>query len=153
MPDYAGALAAIRSRLEANWTDTPIAWLNEDPPETVDEDDKPTPWVFCEITGTGADIRGAGSPGDHVWLYTGLIFLHVFVPTGAGADIGYQHAVALGEIFRTQEFYNSTPGYAVRTGVVEGGSGPRIDAGDSGSDDGQWFRVTATIPFEYWHRG
>jgi hypothetical protein len=82
-----------------------------------------------------------------------MIKAHVFAPVNTGIDDCYAKAVAIGEIFRNQVFYDSvTAGCFVRSGYTLDGQ-PRIDQGDASSDDGQWFAVTATIPFEYWHRG
>lgn len=147
MADYAGAVAAIKQRLIDNWTATPIAFLNEGDPVQGDIDERPAPWVLCEIVGTDSELRGVGTPGSHVWRYFGLVRMHVYVPAGSGAEIGLQHAVALGEIFRAATFYNATAGHEVRT------LSPSIDGPDSGSDDGKWFRVTATVEFQYWHKG
>lgn len=146
MPDYVGALAAIKSRLLENWTATPVGFINETSPETTDENSNPAPWVLAEIVSSGSTGPSMGTPGNQIYIYEGLIKLHVFVPAGSGIETGFTHAVALGEIFRNKLFYDETPGYYVRTWT------PRIDEGDASSDDGLWFGVTATINFEYWHR-
>ena len=148
MADFAGAVAAIKARLAANWATTPIAYVNEGEPVTRNAaTGAPEPWVLAEIVGTASTIHGTGRPGDRVWLYDGLIHAHVFVPKGSGAATALAHAVALGDIFRNAQFYADTPGHAVRCWA------PRIDGGGDGDDDGLWFRVTMTCPFEYWHRG
>lgn len=147
MADYAGAVAAIKARFAANWTSTPIAYQNEDFADQV------VPWVYFEIINSTADLRGAGTPGAHVWLYRGNIFIHVFVPKGQGSAEATALAVAAGEIFRAQQFYDATPGCAVRTGVGPDGEGPRVDGGGSAADDGNWWRVTCTVPFEFYYRG
>ena len=152
MADYAGAVAAIRSRFVTYWVTgsdpkTPIAFQNED------FGDQTTPWVYLEIIATDSQLRGAGTPGSLTWLYRGNIFIHVFVPVGYGAADAHAFAVAAGEIFRAKEFYNSTPGCAVRTGIGPDGEGPRTDGGGSDADNGNWWRVTCTVPFQYIHRG
>lgn len=147
MTDYVGAVAAIKAMLVANWTTTPIAYANERALDAVDDNGDPVPWLFCEIISSGSDVVGSGVPGNQVILYQGLIKLHVFIPTGTGIETGFTHAVALGDIFKNQVFYNGTAGRYVRTLF------PRIGEGEANSEDGAWFSVTATIPFEYWHRG
>jgi hypothetical protein len=152
MADYAGAVAAIRDRFVAQWVTgsnpkTPIAFQNED------FADQSTPWVYFEVINSASELQGSGTPGSHVWLYRGNIFVHVFVPVGYGAADAQALAVAAGEIFRTKQFYDTDPGCCVRTGVGADGEGPRVDGGGSGADNGNWWRVTATIPFEYWHLG
>ncbi len=147
MADYVGALAAIKARVTGNWTTTPLAFSNENMPDPKDTDGNPVPWVFFEIVSSGSDVVGSGVPGNQVIRYQGLIKCHVFVPTDTGIEVGFTHSVALGDIFKNQVFYNDTDGHYVRTLF------PRIDEGTANSDDGLWYSVTATIPFEYWHRG
>jgi hypothetical protein len=54
MADYAGAVAAMRARFEANWTETAIAFQNEAFGDQTD------PWVYFEVITTTSEIRGAG---------------------------------------------------------------------------------------------
>lgn len=148
MADYAGAIEAIGQRFKDAWGDrTPIAVLNEKRPVLVDGNGDPaSAWLFLEVVGAGSDIVGAGRPGDHRWVYDGLIQIHVFVRSGSGTADALRLATDAGEIFRAAEFYR------VDDCCVRSWS-PRIDGGDSGSDDGLWWRTTASIPFEYLHRG
>lgn len=150
MPDIAGAMAAIEQRLADNWTTTPIAYANAVPQQPwppADGSGSAVPWVFIEVINTQSRGRAVGVPGNQFWLYEGLVSVHVFVPKDYGVADARTYASQIGEIFRNATFYNSTPGYQVRT------LSPMIDGGGSGSEDGNWFRLTATIPFEYYHRG
>lgn len=146
MADYAGAVAAIKARMAANWTTTPIVYQNaknEYDPGANDQQ----PWVFFEVLGSSSGLRGVGMPGSHVWLYRGFIMAHVFVPVNSGTDTAQQYAVTIGEIFRAKEFYNDTPPACVRTWS------PQTDGGADDSEDGKWWRVTCSIPFEFYYRG
>ncbi len=147
MPSYAGAKAAIEAQLKANWSDTPIAVMNGRKIEKTNGSGQSVPWVFFSIEDAGSTQRGAGSPGNNVFVYDGLIAVDVFVPIGTGTAVAASYADRIGEIFRNREFYNETPGFCVRSWA------PRVDSGGDGSDDGLWFRVGMTCPFEYWHRG
>lgn len=155
MADYAGAVAAIVAKFEAEWVDgldprTRIAKVNENPAAPwppVDDDQDLAPWVLIEVIGTAANVHAFGTPGSIGYLYLGLIAVHVFVPVGSGTSTGFALAVAAGDIFREKQFYDSTPPSYVRSHA------PRVDNGGLGSDDGAWFRVTATIPFEFYYRG
>jgi hypothetical protein len=151
MADYAGAKAAIKARLVDNWLTTPITVQNEapsDPWPPLDADAVLLPWINLEVAGTGSDIIGQGSPGNQVWLYTGWIYIHVFVPVNTGIEQADTLAVAAGELFRRKTFYDDvSPGCYIRTWA------PSVDGGGISDDDGNWFRVTASIDFEYWHRG
>ncbi|MER8762891.1 hypothetical protein [Mesorhizobium sp. M0968] len=154
MPDYPGAKVAIQQRLTANWTTTPVVMQNKDKPEgwtaawpPVDADAVLLPWTLLEILSTGSEIAGSGKRGNHLWHYFGNILVHVFVPVGEGQERADQYANQIGEIFRAAEFYNGTPGYCVRT------LAPSVDDGGTSDDDGDWFRVTMSVDFTYWHRG
>lgn len=152
MADYAGAVAAIKQRMVDGWKVgevpiTPIDFQNEASSEHVDGNGSPIPWVYFEVIGNGSSLRGWGTPGDHIWIYVGLVAAHVYVPVNTGTDVAQQYAADIGEIFRAQGFYTDGSGSIVRTWS------PRTDGGGSDADDGNWFVVTCRIPFEYWHRG
>lgn len=150
MGDYAGAKAAIRQRLIDGWTDTPITFQNEAPPTPwppLDADGFATGFVNLDLSSQPAVMRGAGRPGHQVWINPGFIYVHVFEPSGTGEAVATQRAVEIGELFRGTKFYDNGDGCYVRTWA------PRIDGGGSGDDDGNWFRVTMSVPFEYWHLG
>lgn len=154
MPDYAGAVAAIREKLEADWTTTPIAFQNEAQPAL----EGVPAWVYCEIVQNGSELHTVGTPGSRSYIDFGLISLHVFVATnqdeGEGINAGLTYAGQLSEIFRNERLYTGTSGYEVRTGLALGASdAPSISGGDSASDDGLWFGFTVNIPFQYWHLG
>jgi hypothetical protein len=150
MADYAGAKAAIRSRLEDGWNTTRITYQNEDPakpwPPKRDNGSLES-FVNLEIIGLGSSIWTFGEPGNRGWRYPGEIHVHVFVPVGEGIEQADQYACTIGEIFRAAKFYDDGNGSYVRT------LSPQVDGGGSGDDDGIWFRVTMTVDFIYWHRG
>lgn len=152
--DYAGACAAIVQKFKDAWGNTtPVDTANSSgftPP--ADGSGAPLPWAMFEIISAGSAKRGIGKPGASVVIYSGLIKATIFVPAGDGTANGLAFAVQAGEIFRDQLFYDDvTPGCYVRSGYDMNGQ-PRITDGDAKSEDGQEFAVTATIPFEYWHR-
>lgn len=154
MADYAGAVAAMRARFVANWTETPVAFQNETPQGVngaaiepwppQDGQGRSTPWVFFEVLATQSDIRGAGLPGDNVWLTRGFIYAHVFTPIGYGYPDSLRLADVAGEIFRAQTFYRDSAGSKVIC------MAPMTDGGATDADDGNWFRVTMAVPFEFY---
>lgn len=154
--DYAGACTAIKDKFAAAWTSIPAAntgYANEADPKMTDSSGLPASWARFEIVHAGSRKIGAGTPGASVIVYDGLIKVHIFTPNGSGDDQGRAYALAAGEIFRNQVFFDGvTPGCFVRSGYDLNGQ-PRIDEGGLQSEDGLWFATTATIPFEYWHRG
>lgn len=150
--DYVGALAAVKTKL---LTTTPlpldvtaIGFVNEADPVKFDSDGTPWPWLEFEVVSLSSALLGFGVQGNSVVVYDGIIKCYVYTKTGTGIDAGIAVAVALGEIFKNQDFYtNVTPGCFVRTDF------PSITEGNTTSDDGLWFGVTVSIPFQYWHRG
>lgn len=144
-PDISGAIAAIQQRLSDNWSTTPIRTPNDGSGTSGPADG--SPFVYSEVSVTRSAIRAAGKPGSQTWIYVGLVEVSVFVKAGDGTTDAFSYASQIGEIFRNETFYNDTPGYEVRT------LSPWVSGGDSGSDDGAWFRVTATVQFEYYHQG
>lgn len=151
---YSGAKAAIRTRIEANWLATRITYQNEVPaepwPPSTGAGDQLVllPWVNLEVLGTGSEIYGQGTPGNQLWHYTGLIYVHVFTPVGSSDALASQYADQIGEIFRGAKFYDT-----VQAGCYVRCWAPRQDGGGSADDDGAWFRVSMICDFEYWHRG
>lgn len=163
MGSYSAAKAAVRAHLEAHWATTRIAYQNETPadpwpPKAVvpgSSFPKLQPWVYFEMsTMPGQTIRGVGVPGDQLSQTNGFIYAHVFVPDGTGEETATQYAEAIGELFRSKKLYEADGCY-LRTWV------PRVDEGGKGSDDdeiagvnaGNWFRVTMSVPFQYFHQG
>lgn len=151
MADYAGAVAAARAHFEGGFTAAPVQFQNEDPPQTPwPPSSPPTPWVYFEMLQLDDRLRGAGLPGNQVWLSIGLVNISVFVPKGYGlAD----HLALTGQIealFRSRTIYNAEPGVALRF-WSEQGQGPSTQGGDSKSDDGNWFGAVVVIPFQFFY--
>ncbi|MCW2243578.1 DUF4128 domain-containing protein [Azospirillum canadense] len=138
-------LTAIRTKLEAEWTDTPVTYENggafrpdapgnRDPYDASSAPDRP--WVYLEILGAGSASTVIGSPGKRAARDDGVIFGHVFVPVGTGDDEARRLARALGDLFRVTRF----------GGLVTGAPDP-LGAGEPGDDDGLWWRRSVSIPF------
>lgn len=143
---YAGAEQAIKDYAAANWPTTPIALPNERFDAPLDGDGNPLPWIALEIQSFGNQVWGQGSPGNLTWHKEGAILGHVFVPINTGDALAKQYADAFGEIFRAKQLYSGvSPGCYVRTWA------PDVDGG--GKADGNYYRVSVAIDFEYWHRG
>jgi hypothetical protein len=146
--DLAGALAAIETRLVTNWTTSRIVLDANNPGNpwpAVDGSGNLAPWVFLEMLDTDAAIIGFGTPTNNTVLDSGLVKFHVMVPINEGLDRARAQAVAIGEIFRQQQFYNSEAGVAVRTLT------PRIGR-EASVDDGNYVSMTCTVGYEFYHR-
>lgn len=144
MADYAGAVAAMRAHYEANFAGVPTQFQNEDPPQKPWPPAPKVPWCYFEVMQTQSDIRGAGLPGNQTWLTVGHIRIHVFAPKGYGFGDHLALAQSAGEIFRSKTLYQSSPGAKVLC------MAPSVQGGDSTSDDGNWFGITVSIPFEFY---
>lgn len=155
MPDYAGAVAAIKARLVASWTQTLIVYVNKQPDQPFPIIDpntgNPAPFLVCEVAGTKSDPYSFGNLGNRFFCYDGLILLHVLVPIDDGDARAQQLAVTAGEIFRAATFYIDANGSYIRTiapNPPDGGSAANIE----GVQAGNTFRVTVSTPFQYFHR-
>lgn len=151
MADYAGAVAAARAYFVARFSASPVAYQNEDQPADPwppqDGSGRPIPWCYFEMIETDTALRGAGLPGSQTWLTSGHIRIHVFAPKGYGYVEQLAIAKLAGDVFRAATFYNSDPGAKVVC------YGPSVRGGETASDDGNWFGVTVTIPFEFFFLG
>lgn len=155
MPDYAGAVASIKARLVANWTTTAIAYVNKQPEPPFPPIDpltgNPAAVLICEVVGTQSNPYTFGKSGNRFFLYDGLIILHILVPVDEGDDRAQTLALAAGEIFRTATFYVDANGSYVRTmapNPPDGGSKTDVE----GVQVGASFRVSISIPWQYFHR-
>lgn len=128
------AFDAIHDHLEAQWTATPIVFENEDWPTP----DSPAAFVLVEIFGDFYDLAsiGAGSVTANRWRETGQLLMHVMTPTGAGTATARTYAKQLLDLVRGQEI----------DGVIFRECS--IGAGEPGTNDGNYFRMTATANWE-----
>jgi hypothetical protein len=144
MADYAGAVAAMRARFVAAWgTTTPVQYQNEDPPQEPWPPSPAVPWVYFEVIETQTKLIGGGPVGARTWFTVGNIFVHVMVPKGYALPAQLALAEQAGTIFRAATFYTSDPTAKVTT------IAPSTDGGDSNADNGNWFAMTVSIPFEF----
>lgn len=162
MPDYPGAVAAIKARLVQQWVDgsstplTLIVYVNKQPeppfPPIDPATGNPKPVLVCEVAGSKSDIHTFGVPGNRFFLYEGLILLHVLVAIDEGVDRAEALAVQAGDIFRAATFYQDANGSFIRTvapNPPDGGSSANLEGVEVGAS---LFRVTVSIPFQYFHR-
>jgi hypothetical protein len=146
--DLAGALAAIETKLQTEWTTSRVVLDANNPGDNwppTDSNGELLPWVWLEILDTDASIIGFGTATNRTVLDSGLCKFHVMVPSGTGLSVARAHAVAIGEIFRHKEFYKSEAGVAVRTLT------PRVGR-EVSNDEGNWVSMTCTVEYEFYHR-
>lgn len=151
MGDYPGAAAAAIAFFKAGFSAAPVQFQNEDPPQQPWPPSNPrAPWCYFEMVQLDDRLRGAGLPGNQVWLATGNVAVSVFVPKGYGLADHLVLADQVGSLFRAKTIYNAEPGVALRF-WSEQGQGPSIQGGDSKSDDGNWFGAVVVIPFQLFY--
>ena len=148
MADWAGAVAAMRARLEGGFNAAPVEYQNEDPPQQP-WPPASAPWIFFEVIETQTTQRGVGTPGNKPWLTVGHMFAHVFAPKGYGLPDHLAIAGAIMTLYRGATFYNTDPDAKVVC-IGADGAGPSVQGGDSKSGDGNQFGVTVAIPFQFY---
>lgn len=102
MTTIAQASAAVRARLEANFTAATLHWQNEDNilPDT------PEAFVFVEpvIVEGHEFIAFGGGQGGNLQLTEGRFEAQVMVPLGTGVASGLAWAEEIATVFRSQTF-------------------------------------------------
>ena len=130
--------AAIRDRLDEEWTATAVAYRNEAFTVPDDGAGNALPWLMVGLT--SQSFRqvsiGAGARTDNRWRRTGTLNLTIFVPSNTGsasADSLLDQAV---DLFRGQDL-----GATTFTSVD-------FPDGNSQEMNGTWWALPAHISFE-----
>lgn len=132
----------IRAQLEPSWTACPILWENEKFPTDPDPGDKTVAWIAVEISGSLYQQASIGSVpvSSNLWREEGAVWFHVFVPAGTGSVKARQLAKQICDVFKAASL-TTTLG-ALR---FYGGS---IGMGEKLPEDGNWWRVSATLDWK-----
>lgn len=138
---FAAAVTAIRATLAAGFTALPIKLPNE----KARQADIAAGFVVLEVLGGENRIHTAGKPGERLFLHAGDILASIFTPSGAGADAGLAHADTIGALFQRTDIPAPTVPQIVRT------EDPSVGAGEEGDENGRYFRVTVSIPFDHFY--
>ncbi|WP_207479573.1 phage tail terminator-like protein [Arenibaculum pallidiluteum] len=126
---FADAVAAIRARLGDPFEGAPVALPN------VNFEPGDGPWLYLEVLGAAGEASRHGSVGKRFVTDLGTIMAHVFVPAGTGTDVAYTLAGQVADALRLATF----DGIDTEAATIGGG--------ESGDDNGNWFRVSVSIPF------
>ena len=128
------AYEAVRNHLEANWTDTPLVFENEEWPLPRNTNT----FVFVEIFGDSYEqiSIGADPQTTNQWREYGQVLVHVLVPGGEGTRKAREHAKTIVDLFRGRDI----GGLRFRDAS--------IGAGEPGDRDGNYFRMTASLEWE-----
>ncbi|TPJ60825.1 MULTISPECIES: hypothetical protein [unclassified Mesorhizobium] len=129
------AFDGIHDYLLAAWAGrTPMVFENEPSPIG----DTPEAWVLVEIFGDFFDLASIGAEPvlANRWREGGQVLMHVLTPNETGSRAGRVYAKQLVDLFRGQEI----AGIRFRDAS--------IGAGERGTQDGNYYRMTATIDWE-----
>ncbi|TPM19776.1 hypothetical protein [Mesorhizobium sp. B2-3-6] len=129
------AFDGIHDYLLAAWAGrTPMVFENEPSPIG----DTPEAWVLVEIFGDFFDLASIGAEPvlANRWREGGQVLMHVLTPNETGSRAGRVYAKQLVDLFRGKEI----AGVRFRDAS--------IGAGERGTQDGNYYRMTATIDWE-----
>jgi len=123
---------AVRAHLGANWSETDIAWENENFVPPVEAG-----WVAVEVSGTtyAQQSIGAETQAANRWDEEGVLWVHVFVPTGTGSSTARRRAKAIADIFRGAKLLDDALEFTDAS----------IGLGDVGDDAGATWSITVSI--------
>jgi hypothetical protein len=129
--------SAIQAYLTANWAATPLVFEND----LYLLPDTPVPYVVVEISGQvyGQCSVGAESQTGNLWREDGLLWLHVFVPTGTGSLLARQYTKQLVDLFR---------GLDLIAGALRFRDAS-IGLGEAGAEDGNYWRLSASVEWRF----
>lgn len=123
---------ALRQYIDSNWTATPKLWENQ----PVNLPDAYDSFITVQIIPT--DDRQITMGGQGYRHYANL-YCDVFVPQQAGTAIAEEKARQLALLFRGITYQ----GMMFRTPTIRSSGRTR------GPQDGEFFRVTVMVPFEF----
>lgn len=129
------AFGPIEDRLRALWQATPLVFENEDWPLS----DDPAHFLFVEVFGElfrQASIGGGEAVEDNLWREEGQILIHVMTRRGIGSRTARTLAKQALDLFRGLDVGDITFRDA------------SIGAGEPGTNDGNYWRMDATIDWE-----
>lgn len=135
------AKAAIRSFIEQGFTATPLIWPNE----RIDTAEPPARFVAVEVQGVTNEIRGVGDDGHRLFIHPGIIIAHVFTEFGEGEAAADAIADELSSLLSWQQVDAPAAPQIVRT------HSPTVHDGELNSENGNYWRVTVSVPFDFYY--
>jgi uncharacterized protein DUF4128 len=137
------AKTAIRAYIEAGFTAAPLLWPNERHSDTA----TPQSFVAVEVKGATNNIRGIGLPGSRLFIHGGVIMAHVFVPFGVGQATGDDLADAIALLLTRKDIPAPSGVQVVRT------EDPSTYDGELSDEDGNYWRISVSVPFDFYYSG
>jgi hypothetical protein len=129
----AAVVNAVRSRLEANWTNCPI--YDENSQGSTPEDG--TAFLQVQFPFASAERVTFGVPGNNIHREEGAFRILLHVERGSGGNLGRQWADELEMLFLAKIFDE------VETFT------PSSASSDDANEDGQYFTYAVAVPYKY----
>lgn len=134
----AAVMAAVRARIEALWSRTPVRFPNElDAVAGAQAPADGSAFLIVQYPVAVEDQITLGAPGSNVFREEGAIRFVMQVPYGAGLDTYAEWLDELRALFRGKQF----------DGVTTYAASPAIS--DDGNDDGNFWALSCAIPYQY----
>lgn len=139
---WATATEAIKTRFQAQWTETPLAQVAfENEQFDIPDNDE---WLYIEIVGAGGSIAGYGGMGTNLIRREGVIMIHVFVPSGTGGARAVELAEIASKVFATVSFSG------IQCWAPHPPSPPTGDTElGNRAINGNWWRSYSSVTFQY----
>lgn len=127
----AAVFNAVRTRLDANWSTTPVVYPNEVFTTPADGS------AFVQVEFPVADEQqiSIGAPGNNVFRDVGTIRLVINIAKGQGLTVANAYAGTLGSLFRGKDFDN----------VITYAPTPPVYLGV----DGDYAAVSVAVPYYF----
>lgn len=129
----AAVMAAVRARLDANWTRCPVFYANEGMTAPADKG----AFLSVQYPVATEEQKTVGAPGNNVFREAGVIRLVLSIPIGAGVDAYSVWLDELRALFRGKQFDHVTT-WAPSGGVL-----------DDRNDDGGYWMLSSAVEYYF----
>lgn len=129
----AAVMAAVRARLDSNWTRCPVEYPNEAMQTPADG----SPFLAVQFPVASEERISMGAPGANVHREEGGIRFVLAIPRGAGVGEWTPWIDEMRSLFRSKRFDNVVT-YAASPAVL-----------DDRSDDGNYWALSCSIPYTF----
>lgn len=134
----AAVMTAVRARLDALWTRTPVRYPNDaTSPDGLQVPAAKTPFLMVQYPVATEDQITIGAPGSNVFREEGAIRLVLQIPRGAGVDEFSGWIDELRAMFRARQFGGVTT-FAASPAVL-----------DDRNDAGSYWALSCAIPYQF----
>lgn len=130
-------VAAVRARIEANWTHAPVFDENSQGSTPADG----TPYLDIQFPFSTNERISFGVPGANTHREEGAFRILINVERGSGGDTGRAWADELSDLFRGKHF-DGVETFA-----------PDSASSDDANENGQYFTYAVVVPYRFDYLG